>query len=137
MATYNITYQLRRGTAAVWEKNNPILNYGEPGFEKDTYRLKIGDGVTHWVDLPYIGGNDIEYSVSPDGNSLILNKNNEMMLYGFEDAEINQIPVKGEDGRLIWVTIDPASLTGKIEDLKQEKTIVLYGGSASEVFIDD
>ena len=46
MATvYNTTFQLRRGTAAIWEKNNPILSRGEPGFEIDTNRLKIGDGL--------------------------------------------------------------------------------------------
>ena len=135
MATvYSTTFQLRRGLASVWVKNNPVLANGEPGFEKDTFRLKIGDGVKNWLDLPYIGESD--YSIAPDGNSLVLNQNNEMMLYGFEDAEIGQIPVKSENGKLIWVTIDPASLTGKIEDLKQEKTIVLFGGSASEVFID-
>lgn len=134
MATYNTTFQLRRGLADVWKKNNPILAYGEPGFEKDTYRLKIGDGATNWIDLPYISGS--EYSVSPDGNTLVLNKNNEMVLYGFEDAEVGQIPVKGENGTLIWVTIDPTTLTGRIDDLKQEKTIILFGGSASEVFID-
>lgn len=49
------TFQLRRGTASVWEKNNPVLHRGEPGFVIDENRLKIGDGVTLWNDLPYIG----------------------------------------------------------------------------------
>ena len=48
------TFQFRRGLAATWAKNNPSLAYGEPGFEKDTYRLKIGDGVTPWNDLEYL-----------------------------------------------------------------------------------
>ena len=47
------TIQLHRGLAATWAKNNPILAYGEPGFEKDTYKLKIGDGVTEWNSLEY------------------------------------------------------------------------------------
>lgn len=132
--TYNTTFLLRRGTTKVWERNNPILAYGEPGFEKDKFRLKIGDGINHWKDLPYICE---DFIVSPDGNSLILNKNNEMVIYGFEDAQINQIPIKSEDGKLIWVTIDPSTLSGKIEDLKQEKTIILYGGSATEVMLDE
>ena len=50
------TFQFRRGLAATWTSKNPILAYGEPGFEKDTYRLKIGDGVTAWNDLAYFAG---------------------------------------------------------------------------------
>lgn len=49
------TFQLKRGTAAKWVELNLVLSAGEPGFEIDTYRLKIGDGHTPWLDLPYIG----------------------------------------------------------------------------------
>lgn len=45
--------QIRRGSAAFWESENPILHDGEPGYERDTRRLKIGDGATHWRELPY------------------------------------------------------------------------------------
>lgn len=48
--------QLRRGKAAFWESENPILHEGEPGYERDTRKLKIGDGVTPWRDLPYSAG---------------------------------------------------------------------------------
>lgn len=57
MATVvNTTFKLKRGTEARWAEVNPILAQGEPGFVYDTNRLKIGDGVTHWNDLPYIDG---------------------------------------------------------------------------------
>lgn len=57
MATvYNTTFRLKRGTAARWAEVNPILDQGEPGFVYDQNRLKIGDGVTPWNDLPYIDG---------------------------------------------------------------------------------
>lgn len=52
------TFQLRRGYEAVWERNNPILASGEPGFVIDRNKLKIGDGITPWNDLDYIGGQD-------------------------------------------------------------------------------
>ena len=52
----NTTFHLKRGTAARWAEVNPILDQGEPGFVYDTNRLKIGDGKTHWNDLPYIDG---------------------------------------------------------------------------------
>lgn len=45
--------QLRRGKAAFWDSENPILHEGEPGLETDTRRVKYGDGVTHWRELPY------------------------------------------------------------------------------------
>lgn len=47
------TIQLHRGYAATWAAHNPTLAYGEPGYEKDTGRLKIGDGETEWNLLPY------------------------------------------------------------------------------------
>lgn len=52
------TFQLRRGYDRVWKKNNPILANGEPGFVIDKNALKIGDGITAWNDLDYIGGGD-------------------------------------------------------------------------------
>ena len=49
--------QQRRGTAAQWISTNdgdgPILAIGEIGYESDTNKFKIGDGVNHWVDLAY------------------------------------------------------------------------------------
>lgn len=58
MATViSTTFRLKRGLAARWQELNLVLDPGEPGFELDTYRLKIGDGKTAWNDLPYIGYN--------------------------------------------------------------------------------
>lgn len=48
--------QIRRGKAAFWESENPILRDGEPGYERDTRKLKIGDGRTPWRELPYSSG---------------------------------------------------------------------------------
>jgi hypothetical protein len=45
--------QQRRGTAAQWTSANPILNAGEMGWESDTNKFKIGDGINHWADLDY------------------------------------------------------------------------------------
>lgn len=67
-------FQFRRGTAAEWAAQNPILLAGEIGYERDvpsgpepsvdTYSysdpafgsgaIKIGDGVTRWLNLPYL-----------------------------------------------------------------------------------
>lgn len=49
--------QQRRGTATQWTSSNdgdgPILNAGEIGWESDTNKFKIGDGVSYWSDLTY------------------------------------------------------------------------------------
>ena len=58
----NHIYQLKRGTAQRWVEVNPILRQGEPGFEYDTGKLKIGDGFTPWLALPYINSNGGEIS---------------------------------------------------------------------------
>ena len=50
------TIQLRKGTLAQWNsKNAEVLASGEPGFETDTLRLKIGNGTTAWSGLNYVG----------------------------------------------------------------------------------
>lgn len=48
--------QLRRDTAVNWSTNNPTPSVGEPCFETDTGKLKIGDGITAYNSLPYQGG---------------------------------------------------------------------------------
>lgn len=48
--------QLRRDTASNWSTNNPTPSAGEPCFETDTGKLKIGDGITAYNSLPYQGG---------------------------------------------------------------------------------
>jgi hypothetical protein len=45
--------QLRRGTAAEWTSANPTLAAGEFGYETDTGKAKIGNGVTAWNSLAY------------------------------------------------------------------------------------
>ena len=44
---------IRRGTAAEWTAANPVLLEGEQGYETDTGKLKIGDGVSTWSSLSY------------------------------------------------------------------------------------
>jgi len=45
--------QLRRGLAALWTAINPTLAQGDVGLELDTAQIKIGDGETPWMTLPY------------------------------------------------------------------------------------
>lgn len=49
--------QLRSDIARNWEINNPVLAYGEPGYDLTNGAVKIGDGLTAWLDLDYAKSN--------------------------------------------------------------------------------
>lgn len=66
--------QLRRDLAGSWTVANPILGLGELGIETDTRFIKIGDGSTHWVDLPYMGSTKSAVGLSNVDNTSDINK---------------------------------------------------------------
>ena len=47
---------LRRDLSQNWNYNDPVLMSGEPGYEMDTRKFKMGDGQTPWSQLPYYMG---------------------------------------------------------------------------------
>lgn len=80
--------KFRRGTASDWANSSPqpggeVLNLGEPGYEKDTGKIKIGDGVTGWNDLEYVSAGiivveDIDHLINEviqPGSGIVLNFN--------------------------------------------------------------
>ena len=119
MATViNTTFKLKRGLEARWLELNPVLAQGEPGYVLDLNRLKIGDGLTAWKDLPYL---DSEQLLAD--NQTIVIDGNTLKLKGFVEAQVGAQLVKGEDGELTWKlpsteTID--GLTAAIAQLKTE-----------------
>ena len=62
MATYH-TIKFRRRTSSSWAALNPVLAEGEPGLERDTGKLKIGNGFTHWLELPYFIPIDVDTEI--------------------------------------------------------------------------
>lgn len=74
--------QFRRDTAERWTAINPVLAEGELGLVLgSSNQYKVGDGVTHWNDLPLKGfngnildelGNDYGAVISQGGLSLVL-----------------------------------------------------------------
>jgi hypothetical protein len=59
-----IRMQQRRATAAQWTSANPVLAAGEIGWESDTNKFKMGDGVNQWGDLDYfLSEADLEGSI--------------------------------------------------------------------------
>ena len=69
--------QQRRGTESQWGTANPILAAGEIGFETDTNKFKIGDGINHWDDLDYFTSSSELLSII-DGAPDLLNTLNEL-----------------------------------------------------------
>lgn len=68
------TFKLRRATPSEWASSNPILADGEPGFEKDTNKLKIGDGIHRWLELSYISSSSLVV-IPVDSDALMVHVN--------------------------------------------------------------
>jgi len=58
----------RRDTAANWSTNNPVLASGEPGYETDSGKMKVGDGTTAWSSLDYYG---VQFTTPQVGNPVV------------------------------------------------------------------
>ena len=56
LKTIKVQIILKEDSYTEWEKSNPVLEKAELGYESDTGRLKIGDGVTAWNSLSYLIG---------------------------------------------------------------------------------
>jgi hypothetical protein len=46
--------KLAAATKTVWDIENSVLPEGMAGWESDTRKLKIGDGTSTWMELPYV-----------------------------------------------------------------------------------
>ena len=62
------TIQARKGTAAEWSQQNPVLASGELGYDLTNKILKLGDGSSNWVSL---GSINLSSSNITDFNSAI------------------------------------------------------------------
>ena len=66
-----IHFQLRGDIAANWEGKNPVLLRNEPGFDTTNNRLKMGDGVTAWNDLPFLAPEVVNNLISGGSNNVL------------------------------------------------------------------
>lgn len=118
-------FQMKRGRAKAWAKYNPILLNGEPGYEIDTHKMKVGDGRTPWRWLPYIG----DHSKPKDGKSayqIWL----EMGHTGTVEDFLNSLV--GEPGKStyeIWLSLGHE---GTVEDFIED----IHGASAYELWLE-
>lgn len=143
----NHVYQFKRGTAQRWIEVNPILRQGEPGFEYDTGKLKIGDGFTPWLALPYTNEGSIFNALTRDdfpriGNSNTIYKaSEEAALYQWND-QLRTYELLSSGEQLIDELIkDVDEVREEMDELQDtvsdiefllQDTIILYGGSATD-----
>lgn len=88
------TIQFKRGTPERWKEINPILESGEPGFEYTTNKLKIGDGMTPWNELPYLCEDNVfnaqtHYDFPSIGKENVIYKaEDEKLIYQWSSTEL-------------------------------------------------
>lgn len=136
-------FKLRRDTAANWTSTNPTLAQGEPGFETDTNRLKIGNGVSAWTGVDYIVpsspwsdksasyatvAGDKGGTIRSTGSAITITVNNVLTTQGdridFIQAGAGQITFAAGSG----VTLSSAD--GNLKTAKQYAAAsVIFGGS--------
>lgn len=116
--------KLRRDTSANFTSKNPVLGLGEPAYETDTKKLKIGDGTTAYTQLEYFsagGGGSADI-----GAALPLK-----IVNGVISLEVDGQTIQVVDGKLAasanMVTTDTAqNISGQKEF---DKTILFLGNN--------
>jgi hypothetical protein len=61
--------QIRRGTTKSWRSTKIKLASGQPGYDKDKHKIKIGDGSSDWEKLPYASGLSAEEVLDSEKNA--------------------------------------------------------------------
>lgn len=117
----NPTLQFKRGLSKNWAKYEGILLAGEPGFETDTGKLKIGNGIDKWADLPYVGDGGTASSVF-----------NASTHFDFPSVGDENVIYKAQDEKKIYQWSDTATAYELI-GVEAEDTIdieLINGGNA-------
>ena len=124
--------QFKRGSSGAFRRANPILLNGEPAFEWDTKKLKIGDGETRYIRLPYVG----DHSKPEDGKSayeIWLEAGNSGTTSDFLESLIGPA---GKSTYEIWLAIgNEGTVVDFIDDIRGAKGDA--GDSAYELWLKE
>lgn len=108
--------QFKRGTTANLYRVNPYLAKGEPCFDYEQGKLKIGDGIHNYNDLPFI----------TDGI-----ENTDEVIYA---DSLEELPSVGDKTLIYKVGSNPSLYQWNSTTLKYE-TLGGSGFNADEIFI--
>ena len=94
--------QFLRGTQVALTSSNTVFSEGQPIFEKDTGRLKIGDGSSVYSALKYIGESSTSYSVhfdpdKPAWNGYVDLNDSIRLVFGKLNGKFNAVTGQLED----------------------------------------
>lgn len=111
--------KFKRGTSSKWAELNIVLEAGQPGFATDENRLKIGDGVTAWNDLPYVGESSVvnaqtHYDFPSIGRSNVIYK-----------AEAEKCIYQWSSTKLKYELIGSTEISGDLSNIE-----IIHGGNA-------
>lgn len=110
------TLQIKRDTLAGWTLKNPVLADGELAYEKDTGKIKIGNGSTAWTGLRYL---PTTYN-TPAEQSINLKS----------CIQVNNLyrGIYDKAGLLKWARTSGIDTHGKIKNKQHESTIYIPDG---------
>ena len=133
MATViSTTFKFKRGTSKRWEELNPVLAQGEPGFEIDTGKLKIGNGTDAWVDLRYIGDSSESGIVSVQTIDMLPETGDANLVYRIVDER--SLYQWNSEKNIYELLNSMDDIEVNVNNLVQTEGdyLILYGGSATD-----
>lgn len=114
-----ITIKFKRAKAADWPSDYKLQD-GEPGFELDTGKLKLGNGISTWAELPYADAT--------------------AFMKDFESAELGQVPAKDQNNAITWISpltesniTESTTVNSWLDEKITETSNRIYRGEASLV----
>lgn len=130
IVTQNIRLQLYNGTSSEWEESDLILRAGEPAYESDTTKLKIGDGRSLYKDLPYISVGEVKLSDFSDEEKkrIVGPKGEKGDPLTYNDLTPDQrLDLKGEPGESVSIT------DIKADSIARETVITFSDGQTTKI----
>lgn len=87
--------KFRRGSTKNWQTTKTKLESGQPGYDKNKHKIKIGDGEKLWPDLPYATGLFAEEILDSESNARTKKSNDSenltLITYGTEAPSENTV----------------------------------------------
>jgi hypothetical protein len=87
--------QIKRGSTKSWRAAKVKLASGQPGYDKNKHKIKIGDGEKLWAELPYASGLSAEEILSSENDAKVRKKTDPedttIITYGIEVPDKNTV----------------------------------------------
>lgn len=86
--------QFKRGSTESWKKLKKPLAAGQPGYDKDKHKIKVGDGTKLWDKLPYASISEEEVLDSEKNAKARVKQDQEslaIITYGTENPDKNTV----------------------------------------------